>query len=118
MLDQVTELRYIMVTFFAKNRLLKYDTFWPITDIRDGKCMPGSPTRAQNSGRLNFRGAHAQSAGFMPGPGEAITIRYTLAVGLRQVLDRRWSGSPLGAPDFRWGRAGLRPGFWGKSLHL
>ena len=35
-----------------------------------------------------FRGAQTNSAGLMPGSGEAITMYYALAAGLRAVLER------------------------------
>ena len=59
-----------------------------------------------------FCGARTKSAGLMPGSGEAITMYYALAAGLRAVLERCWPGSMLGSADFVRCRSGLGLGFW------
>ena len=59
-----------------------------------------------------FCGAQTKSAGLMPGSGEAITMYYALAAGLRAVIERCWPGSMLGSTDFVRCRSGLGLGFW------
>ena len=75
----------------------------------------GYPVEMQSSGpaaQPGFCGARTTSAGLMPGSGEAITMYYALAAGLRAVLERCWPGSMLGSADFVRCRSGLGPGFW------
>ena len=48
----------------------------------------------------------------MPGSGNAITMYYALAAGLRTVLERYWPGSMLGSADFVRCRSVLGLGFW------
>ena len=59
-----------------------------------------------------FCGARTKSAGLMPGSGEANTMYYALAAGLRAVLEKCWPGSMLGSADFVRCRSGLGLGFW------
>ena len=59
-----------------------------------------------------FCRARTKSAGLMPGSGQAITMYYALAAGLREALERCWPGSMLGSAGFVRCQSGLGLGFW------
>ena len=71
-------------------------------------AQPGPKFRPGGS----FCGTIAKSAGLISGSGEATTIYYTFAVGLRVMLEICRLGFILGPPDFVRRRFGLRFSLW------
>ena len=65
-----------------------------MSDILDMKSSGPRPGRA-------FCGARNEGAGLMKSSGEAITMYFALAAGLRAVLARCWPGSSVTIVDMR-----------------